>query len=160
MSLTINPESFSFRKRPVAVPGDLRIEWRVSLIVLMLGYSRAKQASLAKLHILNDAIRSSRANTLLELVVKSGPGRIPWTFRIEPAFGRAIDFVVGDGLAGWTTSAERSALQLTAKGVALFEALKKETDVLAIEKDVLGEYAKAMTVGAVSAVLSAARRAT
>ena len=159
MSLTIEPQQFSFRRRPIAVPGDLRIEWRVSIIVLMLGFSRSKQASLAKLHILNDAIRAPKAATLLDLVVKSGPGRIPWTFRIEPAFGRAIDFVVGDGLAAWTSTAERSALQLTAKGIALFEVLKQREDVLTAERDVLRTYGKSMTEGVVSAVIGAARRA-
>ncbi|MDP3410529.1 hypothetical protein [Bosea sp. (in: a-proteobacteria)] len=160
MSLTIGPQRFSFRKRPIAVPGDLRIEWRVSIIVLMLGFSRSKQASLAKLHLLNDAVRAPKAAALLDLVVSSSPGRIPWTFRIEPAFGRAIDFVVGDGLAGWTTTADRSALQLSIKGVTLFESLKKEHDLLTSERDLLSKYAKSMTEAIVSAVIGAARRAT
>lgn len=159
MTLTLQPERFSFRSRPIAVPGDLRIEWRVSLIVLMLGYSRAKQASLAKLHILNDAIRASRSEHLLELVVKAKPGRMPWTFRVEPAFGRAVDFVVGDKLAGWTTTADRSALQLTAQGVRLFEALTRDTDLLTSEKDLIAKYAKSMTETMVTAVLGAARKA-
>ena len=160
MTPTVSPERFSFRSRPIAVPGDMRIEWRVSLIVLMLGYSRAKQASLAKLHILNDAIRASRSEHLLELVVKAKPGRMPWTFRVEPAFGRAVDFVVGDKIAGWTTTADRSALQLTAQGVRLFEALARDDDLLTSEKVVLAQYAKAITERMVTAVLSAARRAT
>lgn len=159
MSLPSQPERFSFRQRPIPVPGDLRIEWRVSLIVLMLGHSRAKQASLAKLHILNDAIRGKRSAHLLELVVKSKAGMMPWTFRIEPAFARAVDFVVGDKLADWTTSSNRSGLQLTAKGVALFEKLKAEDDILTVEKDVLAVYAKSMTEGAVSLVIGPKRRA-
>jgi hypothetical protein len=159
MMLTLQPERFSFRSRPIAVPGDLRIEWRISVIVLMLGHSRAKRASLAKLHILNDAIRAARSEHLLELVVKAAPGKMPWTFRVEPAFGRAVDFAVGDKLAGWTTTADRSALQLTAQGVHLFEALTRDADLLTSEKDVLAKYAKTMTETMVTAVLSAARKA-
>jgi hypothetical protein len=158
MNLSIEPKRFSFRRRPVAVPGDLRIEWRVSVVILMLGFSRSKQASLAKLHILNDAVRAPRTAALLDLLIKPHSGRTPWTFRIEPAFGRAIDFVVGDGLAAWTTTADRSALQLTAKGAAVFEVLKREKDVLATERDALSVYAKSMTEGLVSAVIGAARR--
>lgn len=160
MTLGFQPERFSFRSRPIAVPGDLRIEWRVSIIVLMLGYSRAKQASLAKLHILNDAIRASRSEHLIELVIKAKPGKMPWTFRVEPAFGRAVDFVVGDKLAGWTTTADRSALQLTAQGVRLFEALTRDAELLTSEKDILAKYAKSMTETMVTAVLGSARRAT
>lgn len=159
MTFVLQPERFSFRSRPIAVPGDLRIEWRVSLIVLMLGNSRAKQASLAKLHILNDAIRASRSEHLLDLVVKTKPGGMPWAFRVEPAFGRAVDFVVGDKLAGWTTTAGRSALQLTVQGTRLFDALTSDTDLLTSEKVVLAKYAKTITETMVTAVLSAARKA-
>lgn len=159
MSGPSQPERFSFNRRPLPVPGDLRIEWRVSLIVLMLGYSRGKQASLAKLHILNDAIRTNRSTHLLDLVVDAKAGMMPWTFRIEPAFARAVDFVVGDKLAEWTSSATRSSLQLTASGVALFDKLKVESDVLESEKNVLAVYAKSMTEGAVSHVVGTKRRA-
>lgn len=159
MSLTLHPERFSFRARPIAVPGDLRIEWRVSLIMLMLGNSRSKQASLAKLHILNDAIRSSQGGHLLELVIKAKSGKMPWTFRVEPAFARAVDFVVGDKLATWTTTAGRAALQLTVQGIRLFDALNGEADVLTTEKVVLKEYAKSISETMVTAVLGAARKA-
>lgn len=158
MSPPSQPERFSFNKRPIPVPGDLRIEWRVSLIVLMLGHSRAKQASLAKLHILNDAIRGKHSAHLLDLVVTAKAGMMPWTFRIEPAFARAVDFVVGDKLADWTTSSNRSGLQLTTKGIALFEKLKAESDILTSEKDVLAVYAKSMTEGAISLVIGSKRR--
>lgn len=152
------PPRFSFRQRPIPVPGDLRIEWRVALIALMLGYSRAKQASLPKLHILNDAIRSRRSSQQLDTVVSARPGTLPWPFRIEPAFGRAIDFVVGDRLADWTVvSGNRSGLKLTAPGVALFDKLKAETDLFVTEKQILEKYAKSMTEASVSAVIGLKR---
>jgi hypothetical protein len=47
------------------------------LIVLMLGYSRAKQASLPKLHILNDAIRSGRKEQQLDMIVNAKAGMLP-----------------------------------------------------------------------------------
>lgn len=159
MSISAQPERFSFRRRSLPVPGDLRIEWRVSLIVLMLGYSRARQASLAKLHILNDAVRFERSAHLLDMVVAAKPGMLPWTFRIEPAFARAVDFVVGDKLASWTTSSGRSALQLTTAGVALFEKLKAEADILSVERAMLSKYGKSMNEGAVSLVIGAKGKA-
>lgn len=151
------PERFSFQSRPIPVPGDLRIEWRVSLIVLMLGYSRAKQASLPKLHILNDAIRSSRERAQLDLIVGGKAGMLPWALRIEPAFARAVDFVVGDKLASWTASAGRSGLKLTASGAALFDKLKVQSDALVQERALLEIYAKAITEGAVDAVIGLKR---
>jgi hypothetical protein len=152
------PERFSFQRRPIPVPGDLRIEWRVALITLMLGYSRAGQASLAKLHLLNDAIRSGRSETQLDLLVGARSAMLPWGFRVEPAFARATDFVVGDRLAEWTQTAGRSALKLTSSGKSAFEKLSGEDDVLLSEKQVLSRYAKAISEAAVSAVVGPERR--
>ena len=151
------PQRFSFRPRPIPVPGDLRIEWRISLIVLMLGYSRAKQASLPKLHILNDAIRSGRSERQLDLVVNTRAGMLPWTFRVEPAFARAIDFVVGDRLASWTSTGGRSGLKLTNAGISLFDRLRSESDLLVGEQQVLIKYAKAITEASVGAVIGLKR---
>lgn len=158
MSIEALPERFSFQRRPIPVPGDLRIEWRVALITLMLGYARAGQASLAKLHILNDALRSGRSETQLDLLVGVRATTLPWAFRIEPAFARAIDFVVGDRLAEWTQTFGRTALKLTAEGKIAFNKLNGENGLLISEKQVLSRYAKAMTETAVSAVVGAGRR--
>ena len=62
---------FSFRARPLPVPGDLRINWRLAVILLMLENSRAKRASLAKLHVLNEAVRSRTARATLESILDS-----------------------------------------------------------------------------------------
>ncbi len=153
------PGRFSFRSQPIPVPGDLRIEWRVALIMLMLGYSRAGQASVAKLHILNDAIRSDRSTGQLDIIVRAKAGMLPWVLRVEPAFARAMDFVVGDKLAEWTQSAGRTAMKLTRAGATAFNNLEAEGDILKSEKDVLSVYAKAMTEGSVTAVIGARRRA-
>ncbi len=149
------PERFSFRSQPFPVPGDLRIQWRVALITLMLGYSRAEQASVAKLHILNDAIRASRKRELLDLIISAKAGMLPWVLRVEPAFARAMDFVVGDNLAVWAQTADRTALKLTPAGSMAFERLRNEDDILTTEKSLLTVYAKKMTETSVTAVIGA-----
>jgi hypothetical protein len=60
-------DRFSFRVRPVAVPGELRISWRLAVITLMLHHCRQQRASLIKLHILNDVIRSPSSASLLQV---------------------------------------------------------------------------------------------
>ena len=117
--------------------------------MMMLGYSRAKQASLAKLHILNDAIRNKRSERMLDVVVGAKAGVLPWTLRIEPAFARAIDFVVGDKFAEWGVCGGRSGLKLTPIGTALFEKLRVDAEVLVSERALLQTYAKAITEAAV-----------
>lgn len=143
---------FSFQSRPIPVPGDLRIGWRIALIVLMLGHSRSKRASLAKLHVLNDAIRSEQHQRLRDVADRS-TSALPWNLHVEPAFARAIDFVVGDELAGWTKTSDRAALQLTATGVKTFESLSKMGDVLVAERAIIAEHAKGIREDLVTTLL-------
>ena len=54
---------FALTSRPEPVPGDLRLGWGIALVVLLLGKSRAKRASLQKLHLLAHSIRTRQART-------------------------------------------------------------------------------------------------
>jgi hypothetical protein len=149
---------FSFRRRPIPVPGDLRIAWRVALILLMLGHSRANRASLAKLHILNDAIRSNQHHRLEDVIDKS-LATLPWSLRVEPAFARAIDYVVGEHLAAWTIATGRTALRLTASGVKAFGSVTNLNDTLIAERVIIAKYAKAMPENLVANLLGEGRGA-
>ncbi len=156
-NLELAHRAFSFQRRAIPVPGDLRIAWRVALILLMLGFSRANRASLAKLHILNDAIRSEQQGRL-KAVLASAHAGLPWNLRIEPAFARAIDFVVGENLAAWTKATGRAALQLTKNGVEAAQAVMTCEDALVEERAILSELAKTITESDVAALLGEGRK--
>lgn len=138
-------ERFSFVRRPVPVPGDLRIAWRLALLLLMLRSSRSNKASLAKLHVLNSAVRSSVARQKLNDIILSLEAPMNWQLRVEPALGRAIDFLVGEKLAEWTEVAGRSGLVLTMPGVDAADGILGNKDVLTIEKDFLEATARKVT---------------
>lgn len=143
---------FSFQRRPVAVPGDLRIAWRVAIILIMLGNSRANRASLAKLHILNHAIRSGQQDRLRS-IVSTVQSVVPWNLRVEPAFARAIDFVVGENLANWTKATGRAALQLTKAGVDAAAAVMNRDDTLVEERAAVADLAKLINETSVATLL-------
>ena len=147
---------FSFQRRPTPVPGDLRIAWRVALISVMLRCSRSNRASLAKLHILNDAIRSDQYH-LLRATLEGIRGDLPWSFRVEPAFARAIDFVVGEKLATWTKIGGRAALRLTEVGIATAEAVRSVDDALVTERAVIFFLARAITEATLVTLLAEGR---
>jgi hypothetical protein len=156
LDLTTRP--FSFRRRPTPVPGDLRIAWRVALIVFMLGCSRSNRASLAKLHILNDAVRFDHHGSL-KAALGGAKADLLWSFRVEPAFARAIDFVVGEKLAAWTKATGRAALQLTKGGIEAFEAVRDLKDALVTERQVISDLAKALPESSVASLLGESRKA-
>lgn len=149
---------FSFRRRPVPVPGDFRIAWRVALIMAMLGNSRANRASLAKLHIINDAIRSGQQDRL-KSILSGTHATMPWDLRVEPAFARAVDFVVGEKLAIWTKATGRAALQLTKAGVETAAAVMGVEDALIEERASIAELSKLITETRVGSLLGEKVRA-
>jgi hypothetical protein len=131
----------------------MRIAWRVSVILLMLRYSRSNKASLAKLHVLNEGIRSELARLAIQKVVEDRKVVLDWQLSVEPAFGRAIDFAVGDELVDWENTAVRAALRLTLKGQTAVKIILEESDILIEEKIFLDPAAKAITEGMVTTFL-------
>lgn len=152
------PRSLVFRTRPRPVPGDLRIAWRVALTLLSLLSCRGKCASLVKLHVLNDALRSEVAERILAEVVR---GEIPTSavvVRVEPALGRSLDFMVGEELAEWTVRSKRLAVRLTEKGHRVADLIRQTDGIYVTEKDFLKATAGRVTERLVREIVSATKR--
>ena len=134
-----------FRARPKPVPGDLRIVWRLSLTLLALSYCRAHRASFGKLHILNSALTSVMARqTLTEFLEGRAPSST-WEVRVEPAFSRNLDFLVGAELARWRVLSGRLSVELTERGREAATIVAKEQDVFFEERAFLETTGRAVT---------------
>jgi len=149
--------SFSFERKPSPVPGDLRIGWRLPLTLLMLYSSHGKKASLAKLNLLNDALRSERSREKLGKIIRGETALIEWRMRVEPAFGRNVDLMTGGQLAEWRIANGKAAICLTDKGKEVAKQLDKDDNSFVTEKAFLKEFSKKITEGFVTQVLLASR---
>lgn len=147
-----------FTRRPKPVPGDLRITWRLSLTLLALRYSRGHRASLAKLHMLNDALRSEPSKQKLSDMIDGKTPYVYWRMRVEPAFSRNLDFLVGEGFANWMVSAGRTTVKLTAKGKEAAKTVDAANDALQSERSFLSTTGKKVTEGFVRSVIAAGNR--
>lgn len=150
-------ERFSFVSRPVPVPGDLRLVWRLCLLLMMLGTSRKKKASLVKLHVLNDAVLSYAAAAMGGNDADAARAAPRWRVHVEPALARAIDFLVGDKLAAWIELSNRIGLQLTAKGIIVAENRLKDDQVMKNERAFLQTVSREVTESFVTSLLNAKR---
>lgn len=153
----LNAERFSFVERPIPVPGDLRLSWRVPVVLLMLHHSRQNKASLIKLHVINDAVRT-RAGA--ENLLQSAKGQLPsplWLPRIEPAFARAIDFANGDGFVSWVNTTNGAGLLLTDKATSLVSKVSEMSEVLVEEKRLISELASRVTESFAKSLVAASR---
>ena len=156
--MTTLDSTFVFKERPKPCPGDLRISWRVSSILLILRHSRGQRASFAKLHVLNDALRSESSRKKLEAILDGEVPVLAWRLRVEPAFSRALEFVVGEGFADWSASNNRATMALTNDGKAAADSVAKLGDVFLDELDFLKGPATRITESFVQQMLSAGKQ--
>ena len=131
--------TFEFRHRPGILPGDLRISWRLALLILILSHSRGRKASLAKLHLLNDALRSETATKKLTEILSESRDSLDWRIRVEPALGRALDIARGEGLL---SVGKGPVYRLTKMGVIAAAALEKKENLLIMERAFLATYSR------------------
>jgi hypothetical protein len=97
---------FTFRRRPMPIAAELRPDWKIATLLLILQISsHAGKSSLKRLHVLNWAVRSARHQKEFERARAQPQSLFGFQVRFEPAFARAID------LAG--RSPQRQPLQRT-----------------------------------------------
>lgn len=147
-----------FRERPKPCAGDMRISWRLSICLLSLLHSRSKKASLAKMHVLNDALRSRASQQKLEEIIRGELLPVYWKMRVEPAFSRALDFLVGEGFATWEISGGRTSVQLTDEGISAAKSIEATVDILEAEREFLSGPATKITESFVQNLLTTGKQ--
>ncbi|MGA0613341.1 hypothetical protein ACO2Q4_01175 [Paracoccus sp. KR1-242] len=136
----------------------MRIAWRVSVVLLALLNCHGKKASFAKLHVLNDALRTPSSRESLIDVLEGRSDALSYVLRVEPAFTRALDFLVGDGFATWGVSSKHAILILTSKGLDVARAVDARKDILTDERAFLSEPGKKLTESFVDKLLMTGKR--
>lgn len=133
---------FKFVPRPRDLPGDLRPNWRVPLLILMLDMCcRGGKSTLYKLHLLNWAIRSQGQRDLLLKNLSGDPDYSQIRIQVEPSFIRAIQFAVAEKLV---ERLENSRVQITERGKQFAHDIK-ESESLVSEKDFLKKIGLRLT---------------
>lgn len=128
--------TFTFRRRPVALPGDLRPTWRIGLLSLLLRHCcRQQRSSLTRLHVLNWAVRSEANHEDLTALIEGKLSPDQLIVRFDPAFNRAIDFAIGEGLV---KRVDGSRIELTEQGKTFAEVISKDSEVYITEKEMIG----------------------
>lgn len=139
---------FTFKRRPVPLPGDMRPVWRLHVLVLLLDQCWAGKATHQQLHVLNWAIRTeeSRAAFLQFVHGHRSPNQV--IVRYDPSLNRAVDFACAEGISSHhdenadLIDAETSRgggyrVMLTQKGRELLREIRDMDDCLVEEKEFL-----------------------
>lgn len=125
---------FRFKRRPPPLPGDLRPDWRIATLVLLLEKCHGRSATMRQLHVLTWATRSPQNRAAFLKAYNGEPDLEYPIVRIEPTLNRAIDFASGEGLVQRT----RDRIALTERGAAFAKELGEAEGLLVEEKAFLG----------------------
>lgn len=125
---------FIFRRRPTSVPPDIRPEWRLPLLLMMVHSCRNQVASREQLHVLNSAVLSSGSRRALLAALGGRPAPRSPALQFEPAFDRAIDRALG--LRVLTTNPQ-GRLMLTDLGRSIVGAIESDRELFSTERELL-----------------------
>jgi hypothetical protein len=140
---------FEFTARPEPIPGDLRRAWGIAVVVLILGGSRGKRASLQKLHFMAHAVRTPETRQRALQVFGGALRPADVVVRVEPWLNRAVAFAKGGGLIELDRG---KRAKLTQCGLDLLTVLSAE-GVLPEEKAFIRAVGAKATEGAIEKIM-------
>lgn len=143
---------FRFKRRPMPIAAELRPDWKMATLLLILHLSSiGGKSSLKRLHILNWAVRSAKHRDEFNQVRDHLSPLFGFRFRFEPALARAIDLAVGDGLVEWVGG---DRLKITTKGKRWIEQIEQDESLLQDERAFLKRMGKTVTETMASEMIS------
>jgi hypothetical protein len=141
---------FELTLQPGPVPGDLRPAWGIALILLILGRSRGRRASLQKLHFLAHSVRTRETRQEAQGVFEGALRPADFVVRVEPWLNRAIAFAKAAGLI----ELERGrSVKLTEDGIETLNAVRTIETALAEEKAFIDAFGPLTTEGLVDKIM-------
>lgn len=144
--------TFTFVRRPVPLPPDLRPLWKLlSVCLILLRCCRGQKAGLTKLHILAWCFKSAPAGRALLSFLDGAHRSEEVIVHVEPSLNRAIDFGVAEGLFKLATG----KVALTDKGKQVARAIDNMDGVFEPEKQFLARVGHRLTDGAVKRLTEA-----
>jgi len=141
---------FELTARPEPIPGDLRLAWGIALVILILGRSRAKRASLQKLHFMAHSARTRATRDQAERLFAGTLTSADMVVRVEPWLNRAIAFATAARLVSLEHGGHA---RLTDSGIQTFEKISSTESLLLEERAFIEAVARQATEGAIEKIM-------
>lgn len=136
----VTKKSFYISERKEFISCDLRPNWRISLLLLILRLvGRGSKASRNKIHIVNWALKNEEHVESYLAYVEVENGKRPFV-NLDPAMDKTIDYALYSKLI----SIENNRVTLTEKGVNISNKLNK-SEVFSNEKIFLKKLKPALS---------------
>lgn len=144
-------EGVRFTNRPIPVPYNYRIIYKVAQISLIIHYCSGRKAcSLEKIHIIATALSSSiELEKLLDYIEDNRKSMI--LVRFDPAINRAIDFALAEEII---QRQKNGLFKLSQKGKIYTNEISNDCDLFILEKSNLKSIELKLTEEMVNNLLS------
>ena len=141
---------FELTARPEPIPDDLRLAWGIALVILILGRSRVKRASLQKLHFMAHSARTRATRDQAERLFAGTLTSADMVVRVEPWLNRAIAFATAARLVSLEHGGHA---RLTDSGIQTFEKISSTESLMVEEKAFIEAVARQATEGAIEKIM-------
>ena len=141
---------FVFTNRPTPVPADIRADWRIPLLLLIVQSCRGQRASLQLLQTIAWAtiFEESRADFLNAFRGETDP--VALFIRYDPAVTRAINLAVGLSLLEWQGG---NRLRLTEDGEGVLAKVLDAEGIFSEEREFLSELGTSIPMNRIDRML-------
>lgn len=141
-------ETIVFDQKPVAVPYNYRISYRVALLLMIIKYccSSRSGCSLIKINMISNIL--AKRDTFNEINVLRNSSRI---VRFDPAVTRGLNFAIAEGLM---EQQKDGKFRLTADGKKYVEEICKQDDLMRLEKEMLNKISTSITEEKIQEIMS------
>jgi len=142
---------FQFSRRPSPLPADLRAEWRLAVILLILKKCWGERATLRQLHVLNWAVRTAKSRDAFIKILSHDRRLDDPVVRFEPSLNRALALALAENLL---LREPNGTIRLTEKGSKITEEIMRVSTCLVGEKEFLSRITRKVTQRQVDDLLS------
>lgn len=134
----------TFVRRPEPLVAEMRILWRLPLLLLTLHHSRSDRSSLRRLHVVAWATRSPRASKVLTDALDGRRRPDSIVVRHDPTLDQTLAIAVGEGLVAMLSGGR---VELTEPGRSLIRQVLATPRVLEGERHIIQTLASRTTEG-------------
>lgn len=135
-------KEITFVNRPIQVPYNYRIVYKVCKIVLIIGTTcKRGGCSTLKLHIISNAVSSNEALKELRKFLENTSNRVS-IIRFDPALTRAINYALAENII---TIQVNGKIKLTDIGKNVYDEIMENKDIMIMEKDTLNNISDKLT---------------
>ena len=141
IALDLVKNGVKYSPRPVAIPYNCRVSYRIAQLLLIITICASRGCSLAKINLISNSILNSEDRDSLLKYIKGLTDDIP-IVRFDPTINQALLYAIGDQLIIQNRSGN---YELTDKGRNFVSDIIVNPSIMMRERKILGEIGKKLS---------------